>query len=470
MTKVGIKFCILLLCSFLWNGCSKTSEPVESNSPQVPQFVSSSIKDGSTVENNLENFTIRFSHPLQIIDKNKISLTSQKGETVAFNLIVSNVNLNVVLTDPLTSDQVYQFRIEPNAIAASSNKKATNDSEVRISFNTPKGEEVLNPSSFKIDESLVHPSPSKEAVSLYEYLKSIFGKQTLSGAMAKYTVQINEAEWMKEKTGKFPAIACFDLMNATREEFQSWGDPDYSVMVNNAKAWHQAGGVVSIMWHWRDPLRKNDAFYSMNTNNDVRTDFDVSKIHDTNSTEYKAMVEDINFIAAYLIELKDAGIPILWRPLHEAQGGWFWWGAKDAKDTKALWEMMYDRLVNHHQLNNLIWVWTVTQKDDATSWYPGVDLVDIVGADVYRDDAKHESYKDYFDFVKEVSQGRKMVALSECGAIPSVENMKENADYWLYFMPWVGDYTQSDDINGASFLKTLLQDDYVVTRDELSIW
>ncbi len=470
MIKVSIKLCILLFCSFLSNGCNKASEPVESISPQVPQFVSSSIKDGSTVEDDLESFTIRFSHPLQIVDKNKISLTFLNGENVGLELVASNVNLNVTLTDQLTSDQVYEFQIEPNAIAASSDKKTSNKTAVSISFKTPKGKDDLHPSSFKIDESLVHPSPSIEAKTLYEYLKSIFGKQTLSGAMAKYTVQINEAEWMKEKTGKYPAIACFDLMNATRKEFQSWGDPDYSVMVNNAKSWHQAGGIVSIMWHWRDPLRKNDAFYSMLTNNKERTDFDVSKIHDSNSAEYKAMVEDIDLIAAYLIELKEAGIPILWRPLHEAQGAWFWWGAKDAEDTKALWEMMYDRLVNHHQLNNLIWVWTVTQKDDATSWYPGANFVDIVGADVYRDGAKHESYKDYFDFVKDVSQGRKMVALSECGAIPNVENMKKNADHWLYFMPWVGDYTQSDAINGASFLKTLFQDDYVVTRDELNIW
>lgn len=55
-------------------------------------------------------------------------------------------------------------------------------------------------------------------------------------------------------------------------------------------------------------------------------------------------------------------------------GAWFWWGAQGAEVYKQLWRFMYDRLVNYHKLNNLIWVWTSQVGDDI--WYPGDDVVD----------------------------------------------------------------------------------------------
>ena len=72
---------------------------------------------------------------------------------------------------------------------------------------------------------------------------------------------------------------------------------------------------------------------------------------------------------------------LLWRPLHEASGKWFWWGAKGAAPCKALWNLMYDRMVNHHGLTNLIWVWNSDGAD--YEWYPGDDKVDILARDFY---------------------------------------------------------------------------------------
>jgi len=80
-----------------------------------------------------------------------------------------------------------------------------------------------------------------------------------------------------------------------------------------------------------------------------------------------------------LKRLQDAGVPILFRPLHEAEGAWFWWGAKGPEATKELWLLLHDRLTNHHKLNNLIWVWNSLLP----AWYVGDDTVDILSADVY---------------------------------------------------------------------------------------
>ncbi|SEA09563.1 mannan endo-1,4-beta-mannosidase [Porphyromonadaceae bacterium KH3R12] len=308
---------------------------------------------------------------------------------------------------------------------------------------------------FNISTDLVTASPSKEAMNLYNFLKENFGKKVISGAMANYSTGIEEARWMYDNTGKWPALACFDLINYTT----SWGVGDYTEMTANVEDWWDNNGIVSIMWHWRDPLKKTDAFYTEGTS------FDISKITDPNSDEYKAMIDDIDAIAGYLKQFKEKNIPVLWRPLHEASGGWFWWGAKGAAPCKALWKLMFDRLVDHHQLNNLIWVWTSDASDSAVDWYPGDAYVDVIGMDIYPGENQHGSQYVNFDRVKALFESRKILALSECGSIPSVEAMFEYGDIWSWVMPWNGNYTRDDKHNGATFLNSFLNSDKVITRD-----
>lgn len=310
---------------------------------------------------------------------------------------------------------------------------------------------------FTLAENLVTPSPSKEAKSLYEFLKENFGKKVISGAMANYSTGIEEAQWMHDNVGKWPALTGFDFINYTRD----WSTINFTELVDNAKEWWNNNGLVAIMWHWRDPLKKTDGFYTKDTS------FDVSKISDTNSDEYKAMIADIDVIAGYLKQLKESNIPVLWRPLHEASGGWFWWGAKGAEPCKTLWKIMYDRLVNYHQLNNLIWVWTTDSANDALNWYPGDDYVDIVGMDIYPGENQHGSQYVAFDKVKSLYAGKKIITLSECGSIPAIGNMFEYGDTWSWFMPWNGDYTRSDKHNGVTYLKDVFNDERVITRDEM---
>ena len=310
---------------------------------------------------------------------------------------------------------------------------------------------------FNIAENLVTVNPSREAVNLYGFLKQNFGKKIISGAMANYSTGIEEGQWMFDNTGKWPALACFDMINYTT----TWGVGNYSAMTSNVTGWWTENGVVSIMWHWRDPLKNSDDFYTKGTS------FDISKINDPNSNEYKAMLEDIDIISLYLKRFKDANIPILWRPLHEASGGWFWWGAKGSEPCKILWKLMFDRMVNYHGLNNLIWVWTSDAASNALDWYPGDEYVDIIGMDLYPGENQHGSQYIVFDTVKKIYGGRKIIALSECGSIPSINAMFEQGDTWSWVMPWNGDHTRSDKHNGASFLSTVLKDERVITRDEM---
>ncbi len=312
--------------------------------------------------------------------------------------------------------------------------------------------------TFNIDLNLVTPGASTQAVNLYNYLKTNFLTNIISGTMAAYSTNINEATWVHDHTGKWPALTCFDFIDHT---IPNSGYVLYEAPFDLGNNWWNNNGIVSIMWHWRDPLTKSGAFYTANTT------FDVSKISDTGSSEYIEMVKDIDTIASYLKEFRDANIPVIWRPLHEAAGGWFWWGAKGAGPCKALWQLMYDRLVNYHGLNNLIWVWTTNTNSDALDWYPGHDYVDIVGMDIYPGEYQHSSQYYEFNRVKEKFGGRKIIALSECGSVPDPLQMKQYGDVWSWFMPWNGDFTRADKHNGAIWWNKFFSYSYVITRDKM---
>lgn len=313
-------------------------------------------------------------------------------------------------------------------------------------------------SPFNIAANLVTPQPSVQAVKVYNFLKENFGKKVISGTTANHSTNIDEATWVYTTTGKWPALTNFDFIDHTWPN-QNW--VKYNAPFTLGQEWWNNNGIVGLMWHWRDPLTKSGAFYTADTN------FDVSNINDVNSPEYKAMISDIDLIAGYLKEFKTAGIPVIWRPLHEASGKWFWWGAKGAEPCKALWRLMFDRMVNYHGLNHLIWVWTSDVATDAMNWYPGDEYVDVIGMDIYPGENQHGSQYISFNKVKEIFGGKKIITLSECGSAPDPALMLEYGDMWSWFMPWNGDYTRSDAHNGANWWKKFFSYDYVITRDKM---
>jgi mannan endo-1,4-beta-mannosidase len=153
--------------------------------------------------------------------------------------------------------------------------------------------------------------------------------------------------------------------------------------------------------------------------------------------------------------------------LHEAAGTWFWWGAKGSGPCKALWKLMFNRFVNVHGLNNLIWVWTSDVASDAADWYPGDAYVDVIGMDIYPGENQHHTQYFVYNKIREIFGGRKLITLSECGSVPDPAQMVSYGDMWSYFMPWNGDFTRSDAHNGAAWWNTLFSYDYVVTRDKM---
>lgn len=181
---------------------------------------------------------------------------------------------------------------------------------------------------------------------------------------------------------------------------------------------------MAFCWHWRTGDTRE--FYTEKT--DFRIDLTPG------SESYKKIVADIDAAAGALKTLKEHHIPVLWRPLHEASGAWFWWGASGPEDYIALYRLMYQRMTEVHHLDNLIWVWN-GQADD---WYPGDGYVDVVGVDIYAPDKDNASFVDYFDQTVEYSKSKphKLVALGENGTMIDPELALKDQAFWSWFMTW----------------------------------
>ena len=327
------------------------------------------------------------------------------------------------------------------------------------------------------------PEKGAEAQKLMQLLNSISDEKTLSGTMACVNWNISEAQWVHHHTGKWPAIAAFDLIHLPYSSPGGWIDYDNVSVLDD---WHQQGGLVSICWHWMVPARSGKsgkyAFYwgTDAGKADEQTTFDVKKIFDASSSEYQLMMNDIDRVAEIMLKLKAKGIAVLWRPLHEAGGMWFWWG-RDAEACNELWRTMYRRF-QEKGVDNLVWVWTQSSSwgkpySDGYRWYPGDEYVDVVSMDIYNETNANNIRTKCYDFLKEESP-TKLIALTECGNVATIGQQWTAGAHWLWFMPWY-DYAVSNDINSSAFNQTAhgnaniawwteaFSHDYVLTRDDV---
>ena len=110
-------------------------------------------------------------------------------------------------------------------------------------------------------------------------------------------------------------------------------------------------------------------------------------------------------------------------------------GGEGSRSLQIAVGALYDRLTSHHQLHNLIWVYTSGGKRD---WYPGDTMVDIVGADAYPADVA-DPLSSLWEDLRRQFDGKKMLTLSEFGGVPDVDRMAKFGVSWAYFASWNGD-------------------------------
>ena len=175
----------------------------------------------------------------------------------------------------------------------------------------------------------------------------------------------------------------------------------------------------------------------------------------------KVLKADLDKMVTNLKLLQDKNIPVLFRPLHEASGKWFWWGSKSGADFVALWQYVY-KYITDAGVHNLLWVWTSCLND--ADWYPGDAYVDFIAYDWYPQDAAlyHTSGKEAWEALLSISN-KKMLTLGECGAMPAINECLEDGVMWSWWMPWYGEF-MAEPHNDAATFKSWMAASHVITQ------
>lgn len=302
-----------------------------------------------------------------------------------------------------------------------------------------------------------NPNATPKARALLQYLYDCKGKRLITGIQNN---QDNPSDYYKkihQTTGKHSGVWGNDFRYGDHVQYRQ------RVIDEAIRQWHK-GAIVTMMYHQVRPQ-------------DSETEAGWSSVQgELSAAEWQALVTPgtalhrqwltkIDTVAGYLKQLRDAGVPVLWRPYHEMNGGWFWWGKWPGKDGyQKLWRLMYDRYVKHHQLNNLLWVFNPNAPNRAEqpdAYFPGHDVVDILGYDYYGDDPYRQEYYDHFN---QLAQG-KPLAIAECGPLPDPDMIRMHQPNYVWFMGWRDVLYKN---NTPQFMKQVWQHPYCVQRNCLS--
>lgn len=300
---------------------------------------------------------------------------------------------------------------------------------------------------YEAREEPVNKEAGESAKELMSFLTEEYGSYTLTGQYAS-SEENTEIDLVYQTTGKYPAVR-LSAMHTTGSSFDSTFKD-----IDACAAWYYRGGIVGLMWYWDAPSKK-PSVYAKDTDfklSDAVTDRDISQLSQEEIRELYAkgkiseqcygLILDIDNMAGQLMSLKNKGVPVLWRPLHEAGGDWFWWGSSGPEAYKWLWELMYKRYTDYFELDNLIWVWNGQSKD----YLVEKSTFDIASLDIYMDPEKdYGSRCEQFLALQKIVGKEKLIALSECSTVPDIDASFRDNSVWSFFGLWYGKYLCGSD-------------------------
>jgi len=295
-----------------------------------------------------------------------------------------------------------------------------------------------------------------------EYLWGLRGNGILLGQHTQTRPQ-EELKYIREVTGKQPALCGFELLAYSPNINYEESDEECLTEVEENKdtlelayTWAEQRGIITFTWHWFSPLYgTGKAFYQKNT------PFDARLALQSGTPERKEFINDMDAMAEILMPFCEKRIPVLWRPFHEAEGQWFWWGNRGPQTAKGLYCDMYDRFVNIYKLNNLIWVWNSPLPEG----YPGNEYCDVISRDMYLPKDTHSDYSEGYNELVKITKADKITALGETGPIPGIEQLKQTRIPWTWFMTWSKGICY--DMTSKDVLKAAYNSEYGITLDKL---
>ncbi len=309
-------------------------------------------------------------------------------------------------------------------------------------------------------------SATTAARRLLDYLAALpdhSGRRVLSGQFTAFPRWIDyEYPLVIDKlirdTGYAPAILGADYGATVRDP----ADDDLAPVNRRLLDWHRSNGVVALSWHARNPWTGGSSW-------DVtRRDFE--QLLTPGTPAHKRWRRDLDRVATALAELQEQGIPILWRPFHEMNGRWFWWGGVAREEYLALWRDMFRYFTEVKKLHHLLWVYSASsaahKRTPADAYYPGNEYVDIVGLDNYSDDIVWDGYAALTALPKpfaatEFGPDKSARSFDYARLLPAI---RERYPRTVYVLCWGTKWALVNNRNAA----TLLEDEWIVRRDHLA--
>ncbi|MBE6856401.1 MAG: glycoside hydrolase [Ruminococcus sp.] len=332
-------------------------------------------------------------------------------------------------------------------VGSSEVKITVSDADICLDYLKLTNNTSLSEVSYEADGQLSNVNAGESAKELMSFLTENYGDYIIAGQYVSGT-ENKELELIYRTTGKLPVIR-FDALENCGDNF----DESFKKIDASAQ-WHRNGGIVGLMWYWESP-GENPSVYAEDTDfrlSDAVTDINIAQLSQEEirglygegkiSEQCYGLILDIDNMSGQLLSLKNKGIPVLWRPLHEASGDWFWWGASDIEDYKWLWELMYERMTEYFGLDNLIWIWNGQSADTLVD----KDTFDIACVDIYLSEGKEfKSRYEQFASLQRIVGTDKLIALSECSSVPDIDACFRDNAVWSFFGVWYGKYLMTSE-------------------------
>jgi mannan endo-1,4-beta-mannosidase len=308
-----------------------------------------------------------------------------------------------------------------------------------------------------------NPNTNAKARAILNYLENLpkrSEKRVISGQFTNYGrgANLRQLNEVFDKTGHWPG-----MVGADYADFGKGGLHCQTVNQVAIEYWNK-GGLVTLSTHMYNPARPGGGGLR-------DKGVDLNQLLTPGNDAYTRWMEELDTLAAGLNELKDAGVVVLWRPFHEMNGGWFWWGGKDPATFVKVWRHMFDYFTKTKRLDNLLWVYGPNHGANAAAYYPGDSYADVVGLDAYTDYIDKQHIKGYDDIIKL----GKPFGFTEFGPHGSsnppgdydyrqfIEGITKEFPRTTFFLSWQGGWSLARNRN----VKEMLEHPWIANREDI---
>lgn len=310
----------------------------------------------------------------------------------------------------------------------------------------------------------ITPRVVNTSYKVLNYLYSVSGSKTVAGQHNREPIS-DPARWtsaIHETTGKYPGFWSSDFL------FEQDNIDSRQIMIDEAKRQWNQGAIVHLMYHACPPTQSEACGWDGGVMSHLSDDQWNALITDGSDLN-NVWKSRLDRIAVFLQDLKDHGVEVLWRPLHEMNQGAFWWGGRSGPNgTRKLYQITHDYLVETKGLINLIWVWDMQDfsnlNQDLNDYNPGDSYWDIAALDIYRSDGQGYTEDKYNAMI--TAAGGKLIAIGECDVLPKTSELAAQP-LWNFFMGWAELVKEK---NSEQEMRDIYNAANILTRDELPGW